>query len=208
MEEAGEQEQQRVAPGKILWFVVPLLASAIIILVEWFLWLGNRAVTEENHSLENLQLAFLILAVGFHLKQGFRVGATPLRICHLVLALLCFSVFLREFDIDKIGAEEIWGTIETIIRSIAGLAWIYIFYLVVRNLQALWDLRLKILLSVNSLLVATAIAFYLASWFFDKELVPVPLDVSKFIEESVQLTGTVFFFASSLRPIFLPQTKA
>jgi hypothetical protein len=177
------------------------VVSIALICISWLLWLDHRLITEEKHVLENLQLLFLLSAFGFHLHQRFRVPTSALRICHLILAMFCFSVFLREFDIDKIGDAEIWSYAEIIIRTIAVIAFLSTIYIAILNIRALWAIRRDVLLSINSLLTAMAVVLYIASWPFDKGYISVSPDISRFIEESIQLTGVLFFLAGSLKPL-------
>jgi hypothetical protein len=55
---------------------------------------------------------FLLFASGVHIYRWFQESVQELRIYHSTLALLCFSVALREFDIDKIGTNAVWLSIE------------------------------------------------------------------------------------------------
>ncbi len=80
-------------------------------------------------------------------------------------------------------------------------AWLWIIYCVIKSFSTFWPIRWGILLSTKSLLTYTAIAFYLCSWFFDKNHVAVNFHLSKFIEECLQLAGTVYFLTSAMVPL-------
>ncbi len=181
------------------WF--PLVLSALGVLIAGWLWAGDQSVSDENHLMENSQVFFLMLAVGLHLKHRLTLQLPLARICHMTLALLCLSVMIREIDIDKLGTHTGWDTLEKIIRGVLVLFWVVHVVSVWRCLGALWALREKILFSQTSFLTAIAIGFYCVSYLFDKRLIPVEADLSQFIEESIQLTGTIFFFAASLLPL-------
>jgi hypothetical protein len=50
------------------------------------------------------------------------------------------------------------------------------------------------------LFLSIGIVFYMISWFFDKSASP-NLEWNRLWEELLQLNGTSFFFAASLRPL-------
>jgi hypothetical protein len=184
------------------WFGIPLFGVITMGFFAWRLWLNNPSVPEENSFIENFQLVFLFSAIFAHGLRMFQESIQELRIYHAALALLCFSVALREFEIDDIGSSTIWPAVEISIRSIAVSAWIWLIYRLTRNFRKLWAIRHAITRSMKSVQVYLAITFYLGSWFFDKNHVPIDAQLSKFIEQSLQLGGTVFFLTSALIPPF------
>lgn len=192
---------KRRSHGTLLWFLIPFLGIITINFLTWHLWLEDKSISAENHLIENLQLIILMFALGVHIYQRFQESVQELRIYHLTLALLCFSVALREFDIDKIGTNGMWSSMEIVTRSIMVCAWLWIIYCVIKSFSTFWPIRWGILLSTKSLLTYTAIAFYLCSWFFDKNHVAVNPHLSKFIEECLQLAGTVYFLTSAMVPL-------
>ncbi len=189
--------------NRLYWFVFPVIIAAAFILFAWFLWIEDRSITEENGLLENLQLLFLSVGLGFHLKQRSGSLTTATRICHSTLALLCLSIILRELDIDEIGTTGMWSLVETVARLATAFAWLLIMYVVAMNFRGLWAYRWEIGFSITSVATAIAIVLYIVSWPFDKGYIPVAPDISQFIEESLQLTATVYLMAASLRPIRL-----
>lgn len=189
--------------NSLYWFVSPVIIAAAIILFAWFLWVEDRSITAENGLLENLQLLFLSVGLAFHLKQRAISRMPETRVCHSTLALLYFSIILRELDIDKFGTTEIWSFVEIIARITTALAWLLIAYIVAMNLRGLWAYRWEIGLSFTSIVTLIAITLYIVSWPFDKGYMPVAPDISQFIEESLQLTATVYFMAASLKPVNL-----
>jgi hypothetical protein len=183
------------------WYFLPIAISILWVAFSWFLWLGDKSISNENRFMENSQVVFLALAFAFHWKQRLETAHPPIRACHSVLAMLCFSVMVREIDIDKIGGTRMWHIIENAIRFCVVSAWLSLAPDIARNFSKLWATRFGIFFSPNSLMTAVAVAFYLASWFFDNHIVPIDRKTSQFIEESLQLSGTAFFFAASLKPI-------
>lgn len=185
------------------WYFLPVSVTVLFVAIAFYLWLGDKSISDENQLMENSQVVFLALAGGFHLKQRLRISLSSFRIYHSILAMFCFSVMAREIDINMIGTAQIWGTIEIAVRFCIVVTWLLLAYYAVRRLPELWVNRFSIVFSPNSLLTVFAIAFYLASWFFDKQVVPINEGLSQFIEEALQLSGTIFFFTSSLKPISL-----
>lgn len=185
--------------GNILWFVFPLIFIIANILIIWHMWQDNHSIAEENGLEENLQIVFLVMALVIHLFRGLKESIKETSLYHLTLAIFCYSIMIRELDIDKFGAAGIWPAAEIIIRTIAVCAWIWIIYLVVKNSSNLWRERKYYLLSVKSVLIYTAIVLYISSWFFDKGYVGLNQDFSLFIEESLQFAGTVFFLINAIK---------
>ena len=198
--------RDRCFAGTLLWFVIPLLALIAIDFLTWQLWLEDRSITAENNLLENLQLLLLILSFVIHGYRRFQESVPDFHIYHTTLALLCFSLALREFDIDKIGSSEIWSSFEIFIRSIAVCAWVVILFRLVQSFSKFWTVHWRIFWAPKSLLNYIAIAFYIASWFFDKGFVAINPDASKYIEESFQLAATGYFLAGAMIPRSYPRT--
>ncbi|MBE0596956.1 MAG: hypothetical protein IH614_06795 [Desulfuromonadales bacterium] len=181
--------------------MLPAAISLFCAFAGTWLWLHDRSVTAENHLLENSQAVFLALAIALHIVQSARTGDGAVRLFHLTLGLLCLSVLVREIDIDKLGSAAIWNSMEVVVRLCVVLVWIVLGSYLLRHWEELWRRRLPLLISMNSFLVYLGIFFYMASWFFDKSVIPVNPDVSQLWEELLQLSATVFFFVSALRPL-------
>lgn len=196
-------------PGSLTFVrCAPLLAltaaiALVCALVANRLWHQDTTVTLENRLIENIQVAFLILATLLHALQSSRLPAIAStdRLCHQILAMLCLSIMVRELDIDRLGPQAGWAYAENLIRLAGGGVWIWLLARVYGHRRHLWHARISILCTPNSVLTGAGVLFYVASWFFDKSVVPLPAGRSQLWEETLQMSGTVALFTAALRPI-------
>ncbi|MFP4347933.1 MAG: hypothetical protein ACOC3W_00485 [Thermodesulfobacteriota bacterium] len=150
--------------------------------------------------MENAQVFFLALAVFLNIRHLSYVENNTIRISHAVLGMLFLSIMIREVDINRLGSAAIWERAELVIRLGAAVVWLYLGALVFRKWKTLWPARFPILFSPTSFLTAIGIVFYMISWYFDKSASPNQ-EWNRLWEELLQLNGTIFFFAASLRPL-------
>ncbi|MEX0738946.1 MAG: hypothetical protein WD071_06370 [Pseudohongiella sp.] len=198
-------ENQRISTTTALICALTVVIAAVCAFAATWLWTHDIGVTHENRIIENTQVFFLLLALATHALQAGRqpVSSTSLRLCHLVLAMLCLSIMVREIDIDKLGSQPGWELAENLIRLTGGAGWIWLLTHVYRNRRPLWQCKTGILLTSASLLTGLGVLFYMASWLFDKSVVPLPAERSQLWEETLQLSGTIFLFTAALRPIHI-----
>lgn len=196
---AGWPVAARAAPLLLLSVTIAFLCAGAAAL----LWQQDNTVTHENRVIENTQAFFLLLATALHALQTGRhpISVKVPRICHMVLAMLCLSILVREIDIDRLGPQPGWSIAENLIRLSGGAAWIWLMTHVYHYRQQLWRNRARILLTSTSLLTGLGVLLYMTSWFFDKSVVPLPPNLSQLWEETLQMSGTVFFFTAALRRI-------
>lgn len=174
------------------------------------LWYQDITVTYENRIMENTQVLFLMLGTLLHTLLSTRMPATALndRLCHQVLAMLCLSIMVREVDIDKLGPQAGWALAENLIRMAGVAVWIWLIARVYGKRQALWQRKTAILCTPTSMLTGVGVLLYMASWFFDKSIVPLPAARSQLWEETLQMSATVALFTAALRPISLDARSA
>ncbi|MBC52947.1 MAG: hypothetical protein CMQ34_03835 [Gammaproteobacteria bacterium] len=115
--------------------------------------------------------------------------------------MLCLSIMIRELDIDKLGSQAGWAYAENLIRLTGVAVWLWLLARVAGHRQSLWQKKLHILCTPNSVLTGAGVLLYMASWFFDKSIVPLPQDRSQLWEETLQMSGTVALFTAALPPI-------
>jgi len=188
-------------PRSILsWCLIPILLCGLCILGGGLLWAEGFSITEENALLENSQVFFLALAVCLSVRHVSYVENNTVWISHAVLGMLFLSIMIREVDIHRLGSATVWETVEWVIRLSAVFVWLYLSALVFRKWKRLWRIRSQILFSPTSFLTAVGILFYMISWFYDKSASPNQ-EWNRLWEELLQLNGTIFFFAASLRPL-------
>lgn len=187
--------------------LLSVFIAVLCALAATWLWHQDNTVTHENRVIENTQVFFLLLAMALHALQASRLPASfnLARICHMVLGMLCLSIMVREIDIDKLGPQPAWESAETLIRLSGGVLWIWLLAHACRYRLRLWRSKIDAVASTTGVLTGLGVLLYMASWFFDKSVVPLSENLSQLWEETLQMSGTVFLFTAALRPIHLKQ---
>lgn len=200
---ANNNERRPVSASTVLIYVLTVVVIFVCAAIANRLWHQDITVTYENGIIENTQLFFLGLAMILHALQTKRQprNSTTPRLCHMVLGMLCLSIMVREIDIDKLGPQPGWEIAENTIRLAGGCAWLWLLRGVYRNRWSLWRCKGDIIFTSTSLLTGLGVLMYMASWFFDKSVVPLPLERSQLWEETLQMSGTILLSSAALRPI-------
>lgn len=203
MTKINKTEYWPVSATTTLTFSLTVVFLSICAFAANRLWQQDVTVTYENNILENIQVFFLTLATTTHLWQLSRqpAGAATARMCHMVLAMLCLSIMVREVDIDKLGPQPAWGITENLIRLAGAAVWIWLIVHIYDKRLTLWRFRADILCTPTSVLTGLGVMCYMASWFFDKSVVPLPAERSQLWEETLQMSATVLLFTAALRAI-------
>jgi hypothetical protein len=178
------------------WVVVA--GCAMVSLGSFALWKAVNGVLEENHLIESSQAAFLALAAGLHLVRIRSATILETASYHATLALLSFSLLLREMDIDRFGTALFWRAAELVLRGGVAVLWFVVAWQLWRHRSVLFHVRRRILFSPCSLIVWAAIGLYGISWFFDKSVIPLSVDTSRFFEETIQLNATWLLAVAAL----------
>lgn len=187
----------RVRSIALTFLIIGLLAIATTLSFE--LWQINPLVTAENAGLELGQGAFLVLAAIIQGVRAFTSHESGLkRDIRVGLALFAFALFLREVDIDKLGASAAWDVLEKVLRVIA-LVMILGFALhMSRRIKLVLRNFSKILLAPTILISILACVFYACGWPFDKELFSIDKSLSLWFEETFELNACLLFFSAGL----------
>lgn len=174
-----------IPPSQEKWFIILGVLACLLystIMVALF-----ESALEENHAVEGLQSVFLFSATcGYAVRARWNPFQVE-KIVFLTLALLSFSLFLREVDVDQLGNASLWPILQMVLRTLAVLGWLGLALL-------LWEFRRPLIQSCPPILRATltycvlaGLALYGASWFFDKTIFPLPSKTNWFWEETIQL---------------------
>lgn len=184
---------QRVQAIALAFFIAGLLAISTAISFE--LWQYNALVTAENALLELAQGGFLLLAALLQGLQGLRTPSNSLqRDIRFGLALFALALFLREVDIDRLGASAFWDLLEKGLRAIA-LVFIlgFAIHMSRRIKIVLRDLN-RVLLAPTVIISLVACVLYVSGWPFDKELFNIDKGLSLWFEETLELNACLLFF--------------
>lgn len=174
-------------------FLIVIAVLAIVPPATYALWQDAPGVLAENHLIESAQAALLFFAASIHLSRTKRPSPSISPLYHQTLALFCFSLFIREVDIDRIGSHPAWFAIEIGLRVSIAVVWLYHLARLLKHRRPLTAQYPALLMHPGSLLVYGGIFFYGASWFFDKEFL-LAGDFARFVEETLQLQATLLFF--------------
>jgi hypothetical protein len=143
----------------------------------------------EHGQIENLQAAFLVIAMAaFLVRIPFTVNSAA-RMFYVGAALFCLSCTLREIDVEDLQVHDFWivvgsGSGRNLILGAAWAAWIAIGF---RQREAIWDLGMSILRQPVGKYFLAAAALVVAGALFDKGLVPFPNQLAW--EEACELMG-------------------
>ena len=193
---------QRVQFIALAFFIAGLLAISTTISYE--LWLYNPLVTAENALLELAQGGFLLLAAVVQGVQASRTSTPGLqRDIRVGLALFAFMLFLREVDIDRLGASAYWDVLEKGLRALALLLMLGFIVHMSRRFKTVLRNLGRIFLAPTVVISAIACVLYAAGWLFDKELFSIDKGLSLWFEETLELNACLLLlfagFARSLK---------
>lgn len=207
---------------KNLTIAIPAVICACLVL-----WWWHPDVAEENHLIESAQVVLLILAAGLHAREALRIrrinqseesgtnretlvgvphSSAPVteldrrRLATAVCVggmLLALSFAVRELDIQRFGRHPVWGDIEIALRAAVVACWVGYGIYVVRHLRLIWDTRSLLAAAPVLVLTMTGCLLYLASWPFDKQLLPLSFETAMFIEETIQLNACIVLVQAS-----------
>ncbi|MEX2380754.1 MAG: hypothetical protein WD490_00070 [Opitutales bacterium] len=184
-----------VAPGPVKVVVIACLVATGATFV---LWQTVDNALEEHHVIESAQAVGLSLAAALHCARMRAAKIAGSFSLHATLALLSFSLVLREVDVDALGVQAFWANIQLMLRIVAVGLWVVLTVHLVRQRKILLRLWHPLVFSPCSRFVWGGIGLYLLSWPFDKELVPLPPATSVFFEEALQLNAATLFLIGVL----------
>jgi hypothetical protein len=168
----------------------------------YILWLRDPRVVNEDHVVEVLQVAFLLLAACAHARAAVRGreawrGGWQLR---SGLSLFCVSLAVREVDIDTLGGAAIMPAVEAGVRAAVVIAWLVFAAIAHGLIGEWWNRRYSIAKSGLGMLTIMGCLFYAASWPFDKFPGVLSDGMSVLAEETLQLNATVLLLVAACRP--------
>lgn len=197
----------RATPSAAVWLII-MVASTLVAVV-W--WPYDKSVVEENDVVESAQALLLLAGCAIHsVRARFQPGTFE-QLFHMALALLCLSFVVREVDIDRMGEAPVWPIIEYFVRGVVVGLWVALIVLIVRRREhhaQLWQNDLRAALSPTGLYTAGGALLYGVSFFFDKQIAPLPPHVMVLFEETLQLNGTLLICAGAAATRLPPQRPA
>lgn len=172
-------------------------------------WSLDPLFAEENHPIELLQGILLLLACLVHGERALRLEKSSVSfLIHAGLAILMYSFFLRETDIREMDADgaHLWHWVEHAARAIGVVLWLAYFLHAALRLKRVFAQRLAILKLPVIWMALLGGVFLVAGWPFDKEVFHafMPQEISRLIEEVLELNAYLLLFAGSLADSNLP----
>lgn len=187
----------RVRSIALAFLITGLLAICTTLSFE--VWQMNPLVTAENALLEMGQGAFLVLAAIIQGVRAFTVHDSGLkRDIRIGLSLFALALFLREVDIDKLGASAAWDVLEKFLRVVTLLLFLGFVAHMSRRIKLVFNNLGKILLAPTVIITMIACVFYACGWPFDKELFNIDKSLSLWFEETFELNACLLFLCAGL----------
>jgi hypothetical protein len=164
----------------------------------FILWRHNPDVAEENSLLEWLQVATLLLAFAVHTYIAFRVPLFGTNfIIRVSFAMLTVSFGLRELDVYQFGQSDILVGIEHALRYVKiGLGVTLLVFLISQS-HRIWASLFAILTNRVMILSLIGCLILLATEPFDRSRFNLAADLSRFIEEALELLAYAFLLVAS-----------
>ncbi len=172
-------------------------------------WLYVPGISGENHGMENVQAACLLLGSIIFLIASYRASERPFRILFISLGLFYMNFFLLEIDLRNVEnydtlliginppGRDYWLT----------AAWIVVVGFFLFNAKETLSAFLAWLKTPQGLVIMAAGLFYFASVPFDDNLLNLESKINKFLEEimdniatSLMLLCAVLTLASKQNP--------
>lgn len=163
----------------------------------YFLWRVDPNVVLENRLIEWMQAALLALAALVHAVRSRGLQDAVLRLSRVGLALFCTSLVLRELDLDKFGTNPAWQFAEVALRGVIITAWAIFAWPVVRSAAGILARLHRLARSPCAALTVCGGVFYLLSWPLDQFQPDLGALSAMFLEETLQLNGTILFFVAA-----------
>lgn len=162
----------------------------------WLSWIVLPQTAAEDQWLEWVQVLMLLATAFLHARSAGR-SAWP-AVLHAGLGLLTLSFAVREVDIDRIGSSPNWLLAERVIRAGVGVLWLWWGWRMWRGVGAVRALWPGVLREPWLHLTVIAGALFVGAWLADRELLPIAKDLSRFLEELLELQADAAMFAAAL----------
>lgn len=179
--------------GGLLAVVCVLLALGVLGCLSWIVLPETAA---EDQWLEWVQVLMLLATAFLHARSAGR-SAWP-AVVHVGFGLLTLSFAVREVDIDRLGTSPHWLLAERVTRAAVGVLWLWWASRMWRRLGAVRALWPGVLKEPWLHITVIAGALFVGAWLLDRELMPIAKDLSRFLEELVELQADAAMLAAAL----------
>ncbi len=187
-------------PSRVIDVIGSVMAATTMLI--WVLWYRDHSVMDDGRAVEASQALLLFVACLVHWRRIKSASDPVARSVRCGLAILCYSMFLREVDIDKLS-EAVWAEhLENSLRLVAVGLWAVFAFRLRPIIPALWRQKRAIALGPAMLCSFAGVYFYLMSYLFDKQWLDIGLEVNEFGEGVSEVHATTMFLAGSLLSVF------
>jgi len=188
---------KRIDLGEFLkkaWLIFPIVYLSMSSII-YFLWQRNPSLSRENSLMENMQVAFLLLALFFVLARFLRERVWNLPFGFLLISFL--TILLREVDLRPFFLPRFVIFLSTKGRDVAlALGWSLFVYSFIRNFRASLIEFIVLTRKASGRYFILGCLFYGLAWPFDGGIFGLGKEANQFIEELLDNMGT-FSFALS-----------
>lgn len=188
------------------------LAIAILLasLLAYLGWKQNPMIIAEDHFMEWAQALLLLLAFAVHARKAVKLPPSSNEfLVRGGAGVLALALALRELDIDKLGASDIWAVAELVLRGTALAMLVAFLAFSAIRLPSIWRNRSTLFRMTTVRWTFFGCLLYVASWPFDKGLVfPFMRDYTYFLEELLELNACITLFAAALAGNLVKESRA
>ncbi len=161
-------------------------------------WLYYHNIAYENHVLEYLQVLFLLIGSLIFFYLSIVIKENSYYVLYLSLGVFYLTFLVRELEPDRV--ESFYATI--ILPPVRNYwiiaAWIFVLFIFLRKPRSTVDVFLEWVKLEQGVCIIVGGLWYLLGDIFDKNLLDLNRPVTLFIEELLELNGTIFMLLSAI----------
>jgi hypothetical protein len=153
----------------------------------------------ENGAMENAQALAVFVSLCLFSFSAARERNSK-RVFFTGMALLCLSFLLREVDVEDLDVYRVLILLTSGFgrNLLLVLLWSFYLSLVFKHSRSLWQLFTGWAKSFSGQAMIMAGIFFVLGWPFDREILPVSANISRLLEELLELNGHLLILLSSV----------
>ncbi len=163
------------------------------------LHIEGYAITHENGWMENQQ-ALCLLGAAIMFAYASHEGLRATRLFHVSLALFCFTLLLRELELEgeSVPAWVTWLSTGTPRNSCLVFLWTWLLVAARGDMREMFQAFVGWLRTPAARLMLVAGLLYAVTWPFDKKVFALTRSLNMFLEELADSTAAILVLASGM----------